>query len=337
MKLTATAFRSNLGVFLQLRCSYASQLERLRVNGVIFRGVFRFGKNKDTILVGSVEECKIEIEQNATRELERWALRNPHIASPLIPLSILPQEIEYDTNPDAEDPSVWVGKHSGLEGLYEAVYTTKPSEWVSVELAVIEGGTWQIDNMYSSSLRVKQESTSNRADVISLDQVVVYEDITEMLTPSFLLGGMPCKLPPSSLFTIIRNHVMENIDLRQASIESNYDTHFVVKRKVQIKPVPFRRERHTTRGNSFRPPRYETNFQSETKYNLFSMACSERYREYGLLPTLQANNIVEMEEVIRSYLGALMNEINRKIQHCPHCDGTGLLEYTDKPIPFPSV
>ena len=49
MKLTATAFRSNLGVFLQLQYPYAFQLEKLRVNGVMFKEVFRFGKNKDTI------------------------------------------------------------------------------------------------------------------------------------------------------------------------------------------------------------------------------------------------------------------------------------------------
>ena len=331
--VSAKAYYSNIGVFL--RANGYNNFKGLRFDGVPFADLPKYGPASDVI---RLESDKVTVERffGATKRLSHWSLKQPELQSDLIPLTLSADAIRgYDDDDDDEVS----GTHKHLAGLYEATYTDVPERWVPVDLEIVSMGSWNIDNFrtdFPKVVRAEEKGFSAAtAQQVDLSSIVVYDDFMQLVMPDFLMYNAPCMLPATSFFSIIRHHLMAALDTRYAVLSSNNKEYLTVERVVKTRPYSTSREQYTARGNSYRPPRFAKQNTDVKRETVYSISCGTRYDGHTKLDPLYANNLDEMKSMIDKYLKELTDELNRPIQHCPHCEGTGLHEYKVKPIPFP--
>jgi hypothetical protein len=126
------------------------------------------------------------------------------------------------------------------------------------------------------------------------------------------------------VYKIVRDYVRTHIDGKYARITSDYDFCFDVCRKIGIKPFT---KRVSVRKTPRSQPKYVNQSVEHKEVKLFEMTYSPKnYSGYTPIQGWQANNLKEMAEQVRSYLTELMDEINRPVQECSACGGTGCVD-----------
>ena len=144
----------------------------------------------------------------------------------------------------------------------------------------------------------------------------------------------PCTLTSQQVYKIVRAHIQNNIDGKVARITSNYDFCFEVQRVVQHKPVEIKREKLTASLKSYRPPRFTTSVSTNKLVKLFSMTWAgagkgtKGYGDYPIIDGWKADSLQELYDNMQQYLSDLMQEINKPVVECLHCNGTGQVTKT---------
>lgn len=243
------------------------------------------------------------------------------------------EEVEKFWDEDVET-SVWTGKHANLQGYYTAVYTQTEDSEVEYSFDVEVIRELQIDS-YEKPAEMKvvlqQGNYGGKPTEVNLASIVHLEDFEAFLTPEFMQHTRPCKLSSQQVYKIIRAHVLSNIDNKYARVDANYEFCFSVNKVVATNPSSFKTEKFTPRGNSYRPPRFETQTVSTKNVKIFQMTHDQAdgsgrgYKGYTIVEGWQAESLEAMYDQIQTYLADLMKEINSPTQECQTCKGCGMI------------
>ncbi len=155
----------------------------------------------------------------------------------------------------------------------------------------------------------------------------------KLIFPEVMLHLGCCFMSSYDLYSIIRQHIKENIDKSVAKITSNYDFCFTVKKIVTLMEP-----RKYTYNNIFaRTKRQRSKIhhgvQEHKEIEIFEMThTQENYRSYTPIQPLHARNESELKKKIDDLLKKLIEIINEPLNQCTHCSGTGYAKDIDEKI-----
>jgi hypothetical protein len=330
------AYKTNLGMYIAESGSYGytsgftsavGSLDRWKVNGKLLSDIAQPTFFPKWVFLQGVDEItSIEDLKRGSTQTIGFTLKLPTLANEEIPLNLSIEQVEQYWNDDLDD-TAW--KHfNEYRALYKPVTETLPDSWEPIEFSVNVIQHLQIDKVENPiEMKVSMlESSgwSSRTGEYELSSIVRYSDIEKMLTPEFLLHERPCSLSSEQVYKIVRDYVRTHIDGKYARITSDYDFCFTVKRKIAIKPYNVQKTvKNTPRGR----PKFVTQSVEHKEVDLFEMTYSpNNYKGYTPIAGWQANNLKEMAVQIKNYLEELMEEINRPVQECSACGGTGCVD-----------
>ena len=159
---------------------------------------------------------------------------------------------------------------------------------------------------------------------VDLASITNYTELEKALTPEVLLHERPCFLPSEQTYSIIRAYIQNNINGAVARITSDYDFCFTVKKKVAVKPWTKRREILTSRGKSYRPPKFFTSHVEYREVEIFEMTPAKaKYGTYTVIEGFKGDNYRNLADNIRAYLDEQnrLEFINQPVARMPDLSG----------------
>lgn len=169
--------------------------------------------------------------------------------------------------------------------------------------------------------------------ILVLDQIASYDELSEMLTSDLLIHNRPCSLSSEQTYKIVRKHILDNIKSKYATVTSDYDFCFTVKKKISIKPIHTKTEITKKNGRSYAKPRFTNHSKSHKELEIFEMTHNGRkYKGYTVIKGFKGESLSDLAENIRLYLEELIEYINKPLHECQECGGFGSIfdEYLDK-------
>lgn len=199
-----------------------------------------------------------------------------------------------------------------------------------------ESEYYEVKGLYD----LKYDMTETTYDEIEFDINVIEEldegfEITEqkfnyqynlldrIQTHPLLLQNKPCQLSKKETYSIIRNHVKNNINPKVAQITSDYDFCFTVKKKIELSEV----QEYMVDVNSMhkrRKPKFEKRYNSARSVEVFA-AAPEPYNSYPVVEPFVGENNEDLNNKVEAYLVELMDMINEPLVDCPNCKGKGVI------------
>lgn len=146
----------------------------------------------------------------------------------------------------------------------------------------------------------------------------------KMIFPEIMLHTRPCSISSQDLFNLVRQHIKTNIDNKVAKITSDYNFCFSVK-----KLIPLLEPETVSYTNMFARTKKERNkikYSTKTfkEVDIFEMTHDrENYSGYTTIQPIFADSELELKNKIDEFLSNLMEIINKPLELCLHCKGTG--------------
>jgi len=255
-----------------------------------------------------------------SRNLVHYKLKDEELSSEKFPLIT----VQYWDDDTEENRLKGV---EGYEALYEPVYNQQEDQIVDVPFEVVNLGTFEIEDPSSiKNRKIKSQVEGNWGNKVieqELSQVVIYDDIVKLLTPEFALTQSPCKLSSKQMFSIVRQHLKENLDMKENSITLDFDFCFTVKKRVHTKP--FLATESYYRGKKLKSKSVTKN---EKFVEVFEMSWSGYkgtggYNDYTCIPELKGDNLQDLSDKLDEYLYGLTTALNKRVEECTCCNGTG--------------
>lgn len=312
-------YKTNVGNFIRFKNAYSHSL---------FCGhlVNDLSENQVTNVNGFVRLSEdvhsVKKVIPASRKLLHFTLKDKELESSKLPLTV---NQYYDE--DAEEYKL--EGVSGYEVLYEPVYEETERLTVEVPYEVITLGEYEIEepnNIKNRVIKMKQDGNFYNGKVVQLelDSVVTYDDIVKLLTPEFMLPQVPCKLSSHQMFKIVRQYLIENLDMKENVITSNFDFCFTVKKRVHTKPFVVA-ESYIASRNKWKERKVT---KTEKLVEVFEMTWAGYkgkggYEGYTCIPELHGDNLEDLSNKLDNYLGSLITALNAKVNECECCGGTG--------------
>ena len=158
---------------------------------------------------------------------------------------------------------------------------------------------------------------------------IKHQLLDKMIFPEIVLSSRPCSISSHDLYCIVRQYIKDNIDNKVARITSDYDFCFTVKKIVPLlEPVKFTYQNYFARTKRERSKIHHA-VQKEKEITIFEMTHDQRkYESYPVLPGISAESEHELKEKIDTFLADLIKTINKPLELCEHCNGSG---YKDEP------
>ena len=155
--------------------------------------------------------------------------------------------------------------------------------------------------------------------------------LDKMIFPEVMLHTRPASMSSHQMYCITRQHILNNIDNKVAVVSSNYDFCFEVEKIIPlIEPVAVSRQNFFAKTKKQREKvHYET--KKNNKIKVFEMTYSPKnYNGYTPIPALYADNDNELKDKVDEWLDYIISEINKPLNYCAHCNGTGYEESVKK-------
>lgn len=265
----------------------------------------------------------VKQKKQATKTILHYELKNSDLES-----EKFPKIVQQYWNGEEEETTL-----KGVEGyevLYQPVYNETPEEFIELPFEVVTLGEYIIDeptNLKNRKIKLHGEGNYGVNKVIEqeLYQVVIYDDIVKLLTPEFALAQVPCKLSSKQMYSIVRQHLKENLDMKENSITSDYDFCFTVKKRVHTKP--FLATGSYYRGNKLK----SKSVTKDAKFvEVFEMSWSGYkgtggYDSYTCIPELHGDSLQDLSDKLEEYLYDIVQVLNKRVQECECCNGTGYI------------
>lgn len=333
-KLTITYYKTNVGIFIRNLWGSAynsyvspSYFYNYKFNGVVYSDILLGGYLH---LPGVDEITSIEKLEQGGKFITGYQLRDNTPSSlkeslkEFYPANQITSEYD-DLN---EETVFYPEEFNAVKSLYETQYAQKEAAWTPVEFDLQLLGELEINNYNAPekmTVKVHQEGSYNaKPDVVDLSSVVMYSDFERMLTPEFMLHSRPCSLTSDQVYKIVRSYIKDNINPHVAQVTCDYDFCFTVGRKLHKTPTTVKTEIKKQSGRSYATPKFKTTTQYYDMVDLFEMTpASQKYRGYTTIQGWSADNLQEMQQQVKIYLDHLMQEINKEVCKCEHCNGTG--------------
>lgn len=253
----------------------------------------------------------------------RYELIDSNLASDKIPL-ILKCEDVLEEDSKYYDP-IWKEDYKTYESLYELKYDSQPDKLEDREFEftlLIE-----IDHIDPlDSFQYSVEKTNDKTNTIITDENINYQIIDKIIFPDFLLHLRPCNLTSHDSYRIVRQYVKEHIDGNVATITSDYDFCFTVKKLIPLAKT----KKYTVdvNNNIFqkrkRKPKYVTKQEKHRTEVCFEMA-PKSYNNCPVISGFSGKNQKDLKKNIDRYCKDLIDFINKPLKECPHCDGYGVI------------
>lgn len=319
--------KSNLGLFIKFGNYYMTKLSDIRVNGVDVKPTHA---KEWGFIEGETEVKNLEFFEQNEKINPRYELKNKDIASDTIPLTISQDDLERDYDGD------WTGKFVGMGGLYSLVYDKVDPYWKEYAFEAQYDPEIEIKNLSKpvemTVKAISQHYFSKQEYEKPLSEIVTYSGLVDFLVPEFLKHERPCSISSDQIYQIIRAYIKDNIDPANATITSDYDFCFTVKKRIKIKPYIHKWEEKQWNGKGYRKPRFRSREVSYKEMEIFEMTpASKKYGAYAVISGIDASNLQEMADRLKAYLDDLMEYINMPVQECPNCNGCGGFVVGSKP------
>lgn len=263
---------------------------RSALGSLLFDGKYPTGTYKENWVSFSELPTKIQRQGPDKRINIRWELKEGYPESSLMPKVLT-------TNPNNEDSSYY-----DVSGLYVQKSETLKGELedVEFELEILAEET----NFYVEKPKYKYTASL----------------MTELTVHPGLHSQRPCRINGAELFSIIRQFVKKNIDGKYASVDSDYDFCFSVKKIIRAaNPTSY-----TTNLGTPKRPKVVTKYNENKTVVVFRTA-PKAHNDYPIQEGLQAKNYEELDKIIDEYLQDLISKINQPLVECAACDGHGVV------------
>lgn len=282
-------------IYISLNEGYGSLLDDL-----LFDGKSPEKTNKNYWYKLSAIPKKVEKKKPNERVNQRYELKTGYVATELMPLVIT--MTMYNS-----------GIYNNVIGLYSLKYEEVDDGYEEIE--------FKINEIYK---RKDFEFVPNKynAEVDLLTQIEYPEEAHQ---------DMPCRVTSSQMFKIIRNYVKRHIDLNYAEIESDYDFHFKVSKRIGLNNL-YTKMIDTNKQflDKRRKPKWVEKTISDRKAVILNIKRDSSDKNYGadcqIAPSITGENYQDLTEKIDKYLDELMKTINKNYCECPNCDGWGIVE-----------
>jgi len=234
------------------------------------------------------------------------------------------------------DDYTFSGSHASLASLYQKDYLESPAEIQDLEVELEKIRDLHVEN-YNAPAEMKVDIRydghyySEKTQTADLSKIAVFADIERMLTPDFLLHTRPCSLSSKQVYQIVRAHILNNINGKVARVTSNYDFCLSVEKVIETKPYEVKTEKTKANFKSYKPPKFITTQRTSKQQKIFEMTWAgaesggRGYSSYPIIDGWSANSLQELYDNMKQYLEDLMQEINKPVVECQHCNGLGHL------------
>lgn len=336
-KTKAYIWKSNHGLFIRFEGISGWNEDHYRLNGKVFSEYpKREAKSTSFLWLQDIldeNELFLEVRRSGGTELDHFTLKVPSLESERIPLTLQPADLHIYYDEEEEDYK-WTC-YEDIRSLYSPVHKALPPSWEALELEPTIIGEFVAENITEPvNMRVRMmqsgSSFSNKPEEVDLKSIATWEVLEQLLTSPIMLHERPCHLTSETVFRIVRAYLLENIDPKQARVDSNYTFCFSVNKQVVVKPYKVKREKLTRNGNSYRPPRFTHETHNTKSVRVFEMTWQGAgngevggYGEYTCIPEIHGRNLQELADNLKRYLDELVDVINTPVAECPHCNGTG--------------
>lgn len=258
---------------------------------------------------------------------ERYELIDTSLESDNFPLVLTKEDVKWYKD---EDGDVYWGntKYKTFRSLYEFKHDRSHDikctiPFVGEHLGRIDSEN--VDNISKAKFNITKTGCFEYVnEVVDLTSIAHYYEIEQMLVADLLIHNRPCYLTSESTYDIVRNHIKNNINPKYAVITSDYDFCFAVKKKIAVKPVVTKKEQKTSKGKSYKPPRFITNTVTHKQIEIFEMTSEKRkHGNYSVIEGFKGESLEELSNNIKSFLDELVDYINSPLSECSCCNGTG--------------
>lgn len=266
---------------------FTSRLENLIFDGQELKNTYRRSWYELAELPTKISKHKPKKKVN-----QRYELKSGFPESELTP-KVIPYN-EFDES------------YEDVSGLYTYKYEEEEEglEDIKFEVNIIE----EIDGDFSLT-EVKYKLQHNFLDTLNTHPAV--------LTSKY------CKLSKEESYKVIREFIKSNIDTKYATITSDYDFCFTVKKNIEY----YKPESYTVNVNAMhkrRKPKYETRFNTHRTQTIFEVA-PKPYQSYTVVTEFEGENYEDLQKNIDTYLNELITKINAPLVECECCKGLGVI------------
>ena len=259
--------------------------------------------------------CSIKKKVKTKKVMVGHELKSPSLVSDKVPAFLTLEQLPH-VEDDNEDYYGFSGEYKEIAYLYIPKYEEQPEKLEEVSFELVHLGDIEVSNYTApEKMLIKQvsENFGGKVQTAYLSDIVRYEDLYELLTPSFLVHNCPCYLSSEQMFKIVRHYVKENINPRVAEITSDYAFCFTVKKVLMKEPSVV---------SKLKKPQREF-------FEVFEMTWKgyggkkNGYEGYTPIAELKANCLEDMKNKLEEYLKNLIENINAEVKQCNCCNGTG--------------
>ena len=253
------------------------------------------------------EPTKIQKIIKQSRINHRYELIDSSMMSKKCPLVLRRDDVVYKEDYEW----YWKDEYSMYKSLYELISDEQPD--------ILE----EIDFKYETIMIVDE---INKPEKFKYSGIIKHQVIDKILFPDIILPSKPCSLNVLESYNIVRKYVKQHINYDVASITSDYDFCFTVKKRIMLSEV----EKYTVDVNNSwfnkrtRTPKHETRYKKVREVECFNMA-PKPYQSYSVIKAFRGDNQDDLQNNIDSYCENLIEFINKPLEDCPHCKGFGVV------------
>jgi len=172
---------------------------------------------------------------------------------------------------------------------------------------------------------IKKDFISDKEFEIT-NQDVKHQLFDKIIFPEIMLHTRPASLSSYQVYCLVRQYVKDNIDNKVARITSDYDFCFTVKKIIPLlEPETISYQNIFARTKRERSKiHYKTHSFKEV--TIFEMTHAQsKYQGYTVINPIYADNELELKNKIDEFLYNLITIINRPLELCSNCNGTGYM------------
>lgn len=259
-----------------------------------------------------------------TYKNERFVLKNPDMESETIPATLPLDVATYDMD---EGRYWFMNKYEHLESLYKVEQScseeTIQVEWECTRIIEAHG----FIERFGQLIPVGSE-WEEKIDGIIPRSKIIHNEVTKQLIPEPLVEFTPGKISSQDMFDLVRNYVLQNLDRNVCSVSTNYDFHFIVKKKIVLsQPVHWTKEEKRKDGKSYAKRRFKSGIKSIRELVVLDIAPNKKQGSTStckVLPPLYGNTADEVSKKAEGFLLDLVEYLNTPYVECEHCNGLGI-------------
>ncbi len=314
-------YKTNVGYFVKAQSGNPYPYSYSRAKEFILNEITEHVEINDYVRLTD-ELTSVKKTVKGQNKLVHYKLKDEELACTKLPL------IADEYWNEIEDALQAMGVE-GYESLYQPVYHQEEDAIVEIPFEVITIGSYEIEEPNNiKSRKIKSIENSGWNDKVieqELSAVVIYDDITKLLTPEFALNQAPCKLSSKQMYSITRQFIKENLDMKENRITSDYDFCFTVKKVVHTKP--FLSSESYLKGKSWKERKVT---KQDKLVDIFEMTWkgykgNSGYEGYTCIDEMKGENLQDLSNNLDEYLNSLICNLNKKVEECECCKGYGML------------